>query len=336
MANYRYTDKKTIIADYLMAGQTGLKWHSTDSKEAYLKNVSKLDPIYLNKTIKYNFNSQGYRTAELSTYNDDQFLLAMGCSYTSGVGLAQEDIWCEVLGRHLDLPVMNLGAEGTGLDFVYANSLLYINGDYPKPKMVVIQHSQASRKLQVNYHNHDTGPAIEVNIGYKELDNPEEYMTQLNRQGDYTNLFWLGIYTDQITKIWNSIGVPVLHWTFPQDGENHFSDYAVSVLPDNHPNTWGEDYDINKIRNITARDYTHDGIERHQYVADTLKLMADDLLASGKLNQPCTEVQISHADYDHTVLPNSGPINNPTVTDPEQIAKQQLLSDRKRSNIIYN
>lgn len=334
MTAYIYTDKQHIIINDVARNVSGAKWWSTDSPDNYKRNKHLVDPIYHTKHIEYNHNSYGYRTPEFTEFTAGEFLLAMGCSFTSGVGLAEEDIWCNVLGKKLDIPVMNLGAEGTGIDFAELNTMLYLNSDLPKPKVVVLQHSQNSRQMRVTREITNNCATIFIEPGLNEVNDPHNVFREQNINGVITNLLHCGVRTDIITKLWNSAGVPVIHWTFPDDGENGFNSYTIHRIPDDIPDVWGNDYDLNKLHTDVARDYTHDGILTHQYVADALTAQVTELLASGNLNQPNTKPQMSDSDYPVNYIPNAGIVDR-ELSDEEKL-KQEMLDARKRSNIIYN
>jgi len=103
------------------AGQI-LNWLPTDTEENYHKHRRR--PAYLEyvklkgwdqpDSITYRINSLGYRGNEFDV--DKPCLLALGCSYSVGIGLPEPDVWPWRLGRALDLPVVNLSWPGYSAD----------------------------------------------------------------------------------------------------------------------------------------------------------------------------------------------------------------------------
>lgn len=63
--------------------------------------------------IKYNFNDYGYRAsfdyAPLIEYNK---IICIGCSFTEGVGLEEDETWPYILSKKLNINYLNLGLAG--------------------------------------------------------------------------------------------------------------------------------------------------------------------------------------------------------------------------------
>lgn len=105
------------------ANQT-VTWHGSDteffynkniqdsSKAQYLKHMNWTDPT----SIQYTFNSQGFRSNE---FENKKNFLALGCSYTQGIGLPLEQTWAHMLGQTLNLEAYNLGIGGLAIDSCY-------------------------------------------------------------------------------------------------------------------------------------------------------------------------------------------------------------------------
>jgi len=103
-----------------LGGKT-LHWLGTDSQLLYDNNChdpeqqARLEQIgwYPYSEINYQFNSHGFRTNE---FDQTPGILALGCSYTQGVGLHQHQAWPEMLSAQLGMPTWNLGVGGGSLD----------------------------------------------------------------------------------------------------------------------------------------------------------------------------------------------------------------------------
>lgn len=63
--------------------------------------------------ISYQYNSHGFRTNE---FNSDPVYIALGCSYTEGIGLPNDDVWPNLLSQHIGSKFYNLGVYGASLD----------------------------------------------------------------------------------------------------------------------------------------------------------------------------------------------------------------------------
>jgi hypothetical protein len=98
-------------------------WQGSDSPESYLKNME--DPggrvllernNWVEAVIDYQVNSWGFRSG--IEYDDvaDHCIVALGCSFTFGVGLHDYQTWPSLLGKLLGVRVLNLGMPGHSLD----------------------------------------------------------------------------------------------------------------------------------------------------------------------------------------------------------------------------
>jgi hypothetical protein len=103
------------------AGQV-LKWLPTDTEENYHKHCLRSDyhNYVKNKgwdqpgAITYRINSLGYRGDEFDF--DKPCVVTLGCSFSVGIGLPEQDVWPWRLGQALDLPVINLSWAGYSAD----------------------------------------------------------------------------------------------------------------------------------------------------------------------------------------------------------------------------
>ena len=83
--------------------------------------------------ITYKFNSDAFRSAEFDPAADN--LMALGCSFTMGVGLPAHLVWPSLLGHALNLQVCNLGWGGFSADACFRMAEYWI--PYLNPKLVV-------------------------------------------------------------------------------------------------------------------------------------------------------------------------------------------------------
>lgn len=86
-------------------------WSGTDSKENFFRNPK---AGYTTDSIIYKYNSLGYRTSEFDYKRPA--VLCLGCSFTEGVGVAEQDTWTKQLT--IPYPVYNMGIGGSSGDTV--------------------------------------------------------------------------------------------------------------------------------------------------------------------------------------------------------------------------
>lgn len=235
---------------------------STDGEEQF--KINNPHPFMLdiykdpNYPLIYKYNNKGYRTKNFEEFENQNFVLVQGCSYTEGVGLHEEHIWHSLISKELDLPAMNLGMGGTGPDFVLLNTMKYLQNieEYPKPKMVIIQWPGEYRKYFVSLHDylHCHVPMLgSLNSTIVEILDAEWYQ---KRYLTYDSLQKLHNYNCvQTTKLlWDLAGVKNYHWAWHDDQPN---DYNI----------------INRIRTLDkekARDMAHPGPDVHRQVVEQI------------------------------------------------------------------
>jgi hypothetical protein len=119
------------------AGQT-VRWFPSDDFFTYKKNLeNKKDLLekfnWIGKNIEYSFNSQGFRSNEFSQIES---LMALGCSYTMGVGLPLDCTWPDIVSKNLSLKCHNLGIGSCSNDTTFKLARHYI--PLLRPKIVVL------------------------------------------------------------------------------------------------------------------------------------------------------------------------------------------------------
>ena len=102
------------------ANQT-LEWLPTDTEENYKKLIQNVDyQAYIAElgwdcpgAITYKFNSQGFRADE---FDDNPCMIALGCSFSIGIGLPDETTWPRLTAAALGLKCANLSWGGYSAD----------------------------------------------------------------------------------------------------------------------------------------------------------------------------------------------------------------------------
>ena len=115
-------------------------WWPTDTNECFQASMQTHKKEYIQSkgwdqpgAITYKFNSNAFRSEEFDPAADN--LVALGCSFTMGVGLPIQSVWPSLLGHALNLPVCNLGWGGFPADSCFRMAEYWI--PYLNPKLVV-------------------------------------------------------------------------------------------------------------------------------------------------------------------------------------------------------
>ncbi len=90
-----------------------------------------------------NLNELGYRSN--TVYPVKNYYLALGCSTTFGQYLHEQDMYSNIIEKHTNTPVINLGISGASPMVIFANIAKLFYSDYPKPKKVFIQWPEQNR-----------------------------------------------------------------------------------------------------------------------------------------------------------------------------------------------
>jgi len=101
-----------------------LEWLPTDTKENYEKLLQ--EPVHAKYfaelgwdqpgSITYRINSDGFRADE---FDSGPYMVALGCSYTVGIGLPDQATWPRLVATELGLSCANLAWGGNSADTCY-------------------------------------------------------------------------------------------------------------------------------------------------------------------------------------------------------------------------
>ena len=119
-----------------------------DKSEKLLEMNNWLD-VEQNSKLTYNFNSQGFRSREITT--EHRGFAVFGCSFTMGIGLPYDELYHEQLAKELKLPADNFGVNGAsnGLMFRIAQYWLPII----RPHFVIVQTTFKERFEIIDQYN---------------------------------------------------------------------------------------------------------------------------------------------------------------------------------------
>jgi hypothetical protein len=132
-----------------------MQWMPSDSKENYKESGN----LYTPESFDYQFNDWGYRCDSFAGPEQYPFrVLFIGCSYTMGIGLPQEETWAyktlKSLRTHYqqDIPYWNIGFGGVGTDFNARMASMVI--PHLKPNLVLFLAPSMSRREIIEEQTH--------------------------------------------------------------------------------------------------------------------------------------------------------------------------------------
>jgi len=135
-------------------------WQGTDNPENFKQRT---DNLYTETSITYEHNSYGYRCKEFEFDSDRPSIVCVGCSFTYGTGITNENTWVAGIARQYpDYHVYNLGFPGGHGDSV-VRTLLSV-GDKLNTKIVCIlwpeiyrfelYHREYIENILISYQDH--------------------------------------------------------------------------------------------------------------------------------------------------------------------------------------
>lgn len=264
---------------------SSFEFFSEEDKLRYNKNKKRLGSSweYANKKVEFNYNKSGYRCPVNYDELRDGFLLTMGCSYTEGVGLAEQDTYTYRLAKKLNVTenYFNAGIGGYGVDVVFWNSLLFSSWCVKNnitPKYVVIQLSYSERHSFWYDHDkgiHQHGPQIDIvhKANYANKNSEEEFPYWINNE--YYLNGWIQypinrinnevFYPQAIYNTWNSLGSKVVLWTW--NNENDTPDLEYSKYSDHVNVEIKRPVSLNQDK---AQDLAHNGTKDQIFITNKL------------------------------------------------------------------
>lgn len=115
-------------------GNTTHKWMGSDTEAKFAANpISKWQDV----EILYKYNSDGFRTHEFSDFLGKKINIALGCSFTEGIGIPIENAWPSLIEKKLNIPLLNLGLGGGTTDTV-SRILTNVSGLFQIQKVFIL------------------------------------------------------------------------------------------------------------------------------------------------------------------------------------------------------
>lgn len=227
-----------------------LRWMPTDTKEnferlmqdpahrAYFEKQGWLEP----DAITYQINQEGFRCEDF--VEDQPCMVALGCSYTMGIGLPLQDLWATKVGAALGLRVYNLAWGGNSIDTCFRLARYWIPQLRPQ---VVMMLAPPRARIELSTIE-GTCPPTEVFIPGS--------LSNLLKNDDMFLKHWFGNEENHyLNQEKNMIAIESI-------ARQNGAQYSVAEA----------DRDASRSRDIVgyARDYMHTGPAGHKMIAELL------------------------------------------------------------------
>lgn len=232
------------------AGQV-LKWLPTDTEENYHQHCQR--PEYREyikhrgwdqpDAITYRINSLGYRGDEFDF--TEPCLVALGCSFSVGIGLPEQSVWPWQVGQQLHLPVVNLSWGG------YSADTCFRLAEYFLPKLnVALCVMLAPPKDRIEVIGPNVAPGVTA-----EVFMPQSMSNWYTPNDVYLKHWMTDDENSRLNNIKNKLALEML-----------CHKQVVPCL------TYDSLYYFGRSREEVgyARDYMHAGVEGHQMLANDI------------------------------------------------------------------
>jgi hypothetical protein len=258
--------------------------------DSILSNNIFVNKLYANKRLKtlatdvfddgsivYDMNEHGYRSNSLKDKSDFN-ILTLGCSWTMGIGVENENIWATQLRNKIGKGTLfNYGNYGVSTSFVAKTFHKFVSSQFT-PDVAFIMWPGFSRRDYIN----DDGvfkkvggfrPALSTDIVWK---NDDEDLLFIQLRNDYQDLmvFWEAyILVETIAKLHN---VKVYH-TIAGYYYDVFKELKPHLKSTINSNTFFEPIDCYKNDSM-GRDCEHPGENWHKQFANSFYEFIKDKL----------------------------------------------------------
>lgn len=220
-------------------------WSGSDQRELFEKNLSTVETArqlrYLGwdtAEITYCYNSHGFRSSE---FKHGPCGIALGCSFTEGVGLPVDTTWPYLLSARLGIPVWNLGVGGASIDTVFRIFEYYVQMLSPKFVCVLMP-----PPMRFEFHDNNNGyPIIQAHSLGNHQSFAKDWLSQ-HQNGETSrkkNML-------AIAKICDMLNIPLAF----NDSQKNLGATVTSR----------SEYDL-------ARDLQHSGVGYQKYHADYMQ-----------------------------------------------------------------
>ena len=130
-----YRDYKN--SSYILNNFTSPEWLSIypPNRSNPFAEINKGDTLgiqVVDRDNDYNINELGFR----GDINYDSEIIALGCSYTFGVGVPEDGLWTNILSNKINKDIINLGVGGYTIKKICELAIKYVSQN-KKPKTII-------------------------------------------------------------------------------------------------------------------------------------------------------------------------------------------------------
>jgi hypothetical protein len=217
-------------------------WSGSDSQERFESNMKDQRSHCMlqflgwdTANITYVYNSDGFRDQE---FDDRPCGIAVGCSFTEGVGLPVEATWPKLLSDYTGTHVWNLGVGGASIDTVFRIVEYYVVA--LKPKFVCVLMPPPMR-FEYKDHSSDFSIISVNNFG------PHPAFSKDWLSHDYNGEIARKKTMLAIDSLCRYLKIPLV-----------FNDGCCNL----------QDFHVTELEPDLARDLMHSGVKYQKYQAD--------------------------------------------------------------------
>jgi hypothetical protein len=199
------------------------KFDGTYSERQYLEFLEKIKvlnipsadwPYYEMEDDFYTYNSMGYRTYEFSSVLDRKFDIAIGCSFTEGIGVRRTEMWVHHLEEKLNTKILNLGKGGSSAKYVKHTLFSWVLTGMPLPERVCILWTEPTRKTFIR----QGGAPQHLNVKWKidpTLDLHDRIINEVYDKSILSNTMWSNDFIEDycaVNTLLKSLNVKVYNF----------------------------------------------------------------------------------------------------------------------------
>jgi hypothetical protein len=165
--------------------------------------------------IVYKFNSLGYRTSDTFIGNE---ILAIGDSFTLGLGVNIEDTWPSQLSKLLNYPVLNFSLNGASNDWIARRAQELLQFFNPKCLIIHYTFSHRRERPRIDWHDDERTECEPIYTNEQNLNNWQENFKKItNLEKKTVHSFIPRWHTDPFNYTESNMLSPINQIDFARD-----------------------------------------------------------------------------------------------------------------------
>jgi len=249
----KHYDYEEDVVDRLFFNNIDVPHSSTEYK------ILTEDNLIVSSESFYNLNSLQYRSEEF--YNSPDIIFS-GCSFTYGMGLKNESLWTDILGKKINKKYINLALPGKSVSSIINNLYSYFR-EYGNPEYVFCLFPDFDRfELPINKH---------IIISERNVSSSKYNSSPINKEYSIdgsgyiediiitnTNLSEKPKYSEKPHLAENILSIDITYWTAIKN-ILAFEQYCAAAKIKFYWTTWDKDLNlaINQIKDKYSNQYSN-------------------------------------------------------------------------------